>query len=201
VIESPFQQTINPLMIFGPGQMFAQVLHIKLNAAKTTSAAIAGLEKIFKKYNPDYPMDYTFVDESYAKKFDDAQRTGKLAALFAGLTIFISCLGLFGLATYMAENRIKEIGIRKVLGASVTGIASLLSLDFLKLIGISFLIAAPVAWWAMNKWLETYTYRIQMQWWVFVLAAVLSVVIAIITVSFQAIRAAIANPVKSLRSE
>jgi putative ABC transport system permease protein len=201
VIESPFQQTINPLMIFGPGQMFAQVLHIKLNPAKTTSAAIAGIEKIFKKYNPDYPLDYTFVDESYAKKFDDAQRTGKLAALFAGLTIFISCLGLFGLATYMAENRIKEIGIRKVLGASVTGIASLLSLDFLKLIGISFLIAAPVAWWAMNKWLETYTYRIQMQWWVFVLAAVLSVVIAIITVSFQAIRAAIANPVKSLRSE
>ena len=101
----------------------------------------------------------------------------------------------------MAENRIKEIGIRKVLGASVTGIASLLSFDFLKLIGISFLIAAPVAWWAMSKWLQTYTYRISIEWWVFALAAVLSVLIAIITVSYQAIKAAIANPVKSLRSE
>ena len=181
--------------------MFAQILHIRLNPAKTTTADINGLEKVFKKYNPDYPLEYVFVDESYANKFKDAQRTGSLAALFAGLTMFISCLGLFGLATYMAENRIKEIGIRKVLGASVSGIASLLSLDFLKLVGISFLIAAPVAWWAMSKWLETYTYRIQMEWWVFALAAVLSILIAIITVSYQAIKAAIANPVKSLRSE
>jgi ABC-type antimicrobial peptide transport system permease subunit len=201
VIESPFQQTINPMMIFGPGQMYSQILHIRLNPARATSAAMAGIEKIFKKYNPDYPLEYAFVDESYAKKFDNAQRTGKLAALFAGLTILISCLGLFGLATYMAENRIKEIGIRKVLGASVTGIASLLSFDFLKLVGISFIIAAPVAWWAMSKWLQTYTYRITIEWWVFALAAVLSVLIAIITVSFQAIKAAMANPVKSLRSE
>ena len=146
-------------------------------------------------------MEYVFVDESYANKFKDAQRTGELAGLFALLTIFISCLGLFGLATYMAENRIKEIGIRKVLGASVTGIASLLSLDFLKLVSISFLIAAPVAWWAMSKWLDTYTYRINMEWWVFALAALLSILIAIITVSFQAIKAAVANPVKSLRTE
>ena len=130
--------------------MFAQILHIRLNPAKTTTADMAGVQKIFKKYNPDYPLEYVFADESYANKFKDAQRTGSLAALFAGLTIFISCLGLFGLATYMAENRIKEIGIRKVLGASVTGIASLLSIDFLKLVSISFLIAAPVAWWAMS---------------------------------------------------
>ncbi len=201
VIESPFQQNINPLMIFGPGQMFAQVLHIKLNPAKTTTANMAGIEKIFKKYNPEYPLEYAFVDESYANKFKDAQRTGQLAGLFAGLTIFISCLGLFGLATYMAENRIKEIGIRKVLGASVTGIATLLSIDFLKLVGIAFLIAAPVAWWAMSKWLETYTYRIHMEWWVFALAALISIMIAIITVSYQAIKAAVSNPVKSLRSE
>lgn len=201
IIESPFQQNISPMMLFGPGNMFAQVLHIKLNPSKSTATNIAGLESIFKKYNPDYPPEYVFADESYARKFSDAQRTGKLAALFAALTIFISCLGLFGLATYMAENRIKEIGVRKVLGASVTGIAALLSIDFLKLVAISFAIAAPIAWWAMSKWLDTYTYRINMEWWVFLLAGFISVMIAIMTVSFQAIRAARANPVKSLRSE
>jgi len=201
VIESPFQQKVNPLMLFGPGQMFAQILHIKLNPNKPTKASIASAEAIFKKYNPQYPFEYVFVDESYAKKFESAERTGTLAALFAGLTIFISCLGLFGLATYMAENRIKEIGVRKVLGASVTGIAALLSKDFLKLVIISFLIAAPIAWWAMNKWLEDYTYKIQISWEVFALAAILSVLIAVLTVSYQAIKAAIANPVDSLRSE
>lgn len=201
IIESPFQQDISPLMIFGPGNMFAQVLHIKLNAAKSTATNVSGVENILKKYNPDYPPEVIFADESYAKKFSDAQRTGKLAALFAALTIFISCLGLFGLATYMAENRIKEIGVRKVLGASVAGITALLSIDFLKLIAISFAIAAPIAWWSMSKWLDTYTYRISMEWWVFLLAGFISVIIALLTVSFQAIRAANANPVKSLRSE
>ena len=160
---------------------------------------IAG--EIFKKYNPQYPFNYKFIDEDYAKKFGEEKRTGTLAALFAGLTILISCLGLFGLATYMAENRIKEIGVRKVLGASVTSITTLLSKDFLKLVIISFLIAAPIAWWAMNSWLQSYTYRISIQWWVFALAGILSVIVAILTVSYQAIKAAIANPVKSLRSE
>jgi putative ABC transport system permease protein len=201
IIESPFQQQISPLMIFGPGNMFAQVVHIKLNPNKPTATAISGVQAIFKKYNPQYPPDYVFVDESYAKKFENTQREGTLAALFAGLTILISCLGLFGLATYMAENRIKEIGVRKVLGASVTSITTLLSIDFLKLVIISFIIAAPIAWWAMNAWLQSYTYRISIQWWVFALAGMLSVLIAILTVSYQAIKAAIANPVKSLRSE
>jgi ABC-type antimicrobial peptide transport system permease subunit len=201
IIESPFQQQINPLMIFGLGNMFSPVVHIKLNPDKSTSSAIAGVQAIFKKYNPQYPPEYVFVDESYAKKFQSSQRTATLAALFAGLTIFISCLGLFGLATYMAENRIKEIGVRKVLGASVTSITTLLSKDFLKLVIISFLIAAPIAWWAMNTWLQSYTYRISIQWWVFALAGILSVIIAIITVSYQAIKAAISNPVDSLRSE
>lgn len=201
IIESPFQQKINPLMLFGPGQMFAQIIHIKLNPAKPTKATIAAGEAIFKKYNPQYPFEYVFVDESYSRKFGNAQRTGTLAALFAGLTIFISCLGLFGLATYMAENRIKEIGVRKVLGASVTGLAALLSKDFLKLVIISFLIAAPIAWWAMSKWLDGYSYRIKISWQVFVMAAVVSVLIAIITVSYQAVKAAMANPVDSLRSE
>jgi ABC-type antimicrobial peptide transport system permease subunit len=201
IIESPFQQQINPLMIFGPGNMFFQVIHVKLNPNKTTAANIAGVGAIFKKYNPQYPFEYVFADESYANKFRNAQRTGTLAALFAGLTIFISCLGLFGLAAYMAENRIKEIGVRKVLGASVTSIASLLSVDFLKLVLISFIIAVPIAWWAMSQWLESYTYRIHIQWWVFALAGLLSILIAVITISYQAIKAARANPVKSLRTE
>ncbi|MEO6136601.1 MAG: ABC transporter permease [Ginsengibacter sp.] len=201
VLESPFQQQVNPLMLFGPGQMFAQIMHIKLNPGKPTKTNIANAEAIFKKYNPQYPFEYVFADESYARKFDSAQRTGTLATLFAALTILISCLGLFGLATYMAENRIKEIGIRKVLGASVTVIASLLSKDFLRLVIISFIIAAPIAWWAMSKWLDGYTYKISISWKVFALAAIVSILIAILTVSYQAVKAAVANPVKSLRSE
>ncbi|MEI9957061.1 MAG: FtsX-like permease family protein [Ferruginibacter sp.] len=121
--------------------------------------------------------------------------------LFAGLTIFISCLGLFGLASYMAENRIKEIGVRKVLGASVGSVTALLSKDFLKLVGISFLIASPIAWYAMSQWLKNYSYRVDIEWWVFAITGILSIVIALATVSFQAIKAAIANPVKSLRTE
>jgi putative ABC transport system permease protein len=131
-------------------------------------------------------------------KFEDEKVLGTLAGLFAGLTIFISCLGLFGLATYMAENRIKEIGVRKILGASVTGITTLLSKDFVKLVIISFLIAAPLAWWGMHKWLQNYTYRIGFEWWVFALAGLLSVMIALLTVSYQSIKAAVANPAKSL---
>jgi ABC-type antimicrobial peptide transport system permease subunit len=141
------------------------------------------------------------VDEEYAKKFQDEKRTAVLAAFFSGLTIFISCLGLFGLATYMAETRIKEIGVRKVLGASVTGITYLISKDFLRLVLIAFLIAAPVAWWSMSTWLKNYPYRISIQWWVFALAGALSFLIALITISYQSVRAAIANPVTSLRSE
>ena len=121
--------------------------------------------------------------------------------MFAGLTIFISCLGLFGLATYMAENRIKEIGVRKVLGASVLNITTLLSKDFLKLVIISLVIASPVAWWAMDKWLQAYSYHIDIEWWVFAGAGLLSVIIAIATVSYQSVRAGLANPVNSLRTE
>jgi len=126
---------------------------------------------------------------------------GKLALLFGGLAIFISCLGLFGLATYMAETRTKEIGVRKVLGASVTGITVLISQDFLRLVGIAFLIAAPIAGLSMEAWLKNYAYRVQLQWWVFALAGALSFIIALVTISSQAIRAAVANPVNSLRSE
>lgn len=201
IIESPFQKKINPMMIFGPGMDFFQVVHIRLNPNRSISEALAGVQAIFKKYNPQYPPDYVFADESYARKFESAKQTGTLAALFAGLTILISCLGLFGLAAYMAESRVKEIGIRKVLGASVSSITTLLSIDFLKLVVLSFVIAAPIAWWAMHQWLEGYSYRIKMEWWVFAAAGIISILIAVITVSFQAIKAAVANPIKSLRTE
>jgi ABC-type antimicrobial peptide transport system permease subunit len=188
------------MLIFGAHGWFNTML-IKLNNNTSTANNLKKAETIFKKYNPEYPFEYQFIDEEYAKKFENEQRVSTLAALFAGLTIFISCLGLFGLATYMAENRIKEIGVRKVLGASIPGIAALLSKDFLKLVIISFVLAAPIAWWAMHAWLQDYSFRVKIEWWVFALAGLLSILIAIITVSYQAIKAAIANPVKSLRTE
>lgn len=200
ILTSPYEP-VRPMLISGAKQQWFQTMLIKLNGDNSTAQNLKTAETIFKKYNPEYPFQYKFVDEEYARKFQGEQKQGTLAALFAGLTIFISCLGLFGLATYMAENRVKEIGVRKVLGASVSGIATLLSKDFVRLVLISFLIAAPIAWWAMHAWLKDYPYRVNIQWWVFAAACLLSVLIAIITVSFQAIKAAVANPVKSLRTE
>lgn len=199
ILTSPYEPT-KPMLIAGAKAWFQTIL-IKLNDKKSTADNLKKAEAIFKKYNTEYPFEYKFVDQEYARKFDDEQRTGTLAALFAGLTIFISCLGLFGLATYMAENRVKEIGVRKVLGASVTGLATLLSKDFLKLVFISFLIAAPASWWLMNAWLRDYNYHVDISWWVFAMAGCLSIIIAIVTVSYQAIKAAVANPAKSLRTE
>ncbi|WP_282048440.1 ABC transporter permease [Maribacter aquivivus] len=199
VFNSPFQK-IEPLVIEGAKGWF-NVMHMKLNEANSTSENLAIVENIYKKYNPEYPFDFEFVDGEYAEKFSDQQRTGKLATLFTLLTILISCLGLFGLASYMAENRIKEVGIRKVLGASVTTIVTLLSKDFLKLVAISILIAIPIAWYYMYNWLEEFDFRISISVWVFAIAGGLTLVIALVTVSFQAIKAARANPVKSLRSE
>jgi putative ABC transport system permease protein len=199
ILRSPYAPT-RPMVIEG-GKGFFNVIHIKLSNQQPTAKSLKQAEAIFKKYNPEFPFEYHFVDEEYARKFQDEKRTAVLAAFFSGLTIFISCLGLFGLATYMAETRIKEIGVRKVLGASVTGITFLISKDFLRLVLISFLIAAPIAWWSMETWLKNYPYRTGIHWWVFVLAGGISFVIALITISYQAIRAAVANPVKSLRSE
>ncbi len=200
ILESPYEP-IAPIANIGPKDMGFYVMNMKLNPANSTSDNLKKAETIFKKYNPSYPFEYTFLDKDYEQKFANEKRTGKLAALFAGLTIFISCLGLFGLASFTAENRIREIGIRKVLGASVFGITQLLSRDFLKLVTISFLIASPVAWFAMNSWLQSYNYRIQITWWVFALTFLLSIAIALLTISFQSIKAAMTNPAKSLRSE
>ena len=200
ILQSPYEP-VTPMVILGGKSGFFNCIQIRLNGARSTKANLKKAEAIFKRYNPEYPFEYHFVDEDYSRKFDDEKRTGTLAGLFAGLTIFISCLGLFGLATYMAENRVKEIGVRKVLGASVAGITTLLSRDFLQLVMVSFLFAAPLAWWGMYTWLRNYPYRVDIQWWVFALAGILSAGIAVVTVSWQAIRAAMANPSKSLRSE
>lgn len=197
---SPYER-IPPTIILGPGNPWFNTMHIKFNPNYSTTDALAKTALIFKKYNPAYPFDYKFVDEEYAKKFDDEQRTKTMAGLFAFLAIFISCLGLFGLSAYVAESRIKEIGVRKVLGATAFNITKLLSLDFIKLVFVSIIIATPVAWYAMNKWLQDYVYRINISWMIFFIAGLLAIAIALITVSFQAIRAAIANPVKSLRTE
>ena len=193
VLTSPFE-SLAPMVIEGSKGWF-NVMHIRLNPAQSNTVNLHKAEAIFKKYNPEFPFEYHFIDQEYAKKFDDTQRTSTLSGLFAGLTIFISCLGLFGLAAYMAGNRIREIGVRKVLGASVFSITSLLSKDFLILVMIALLIASPIAWFAMHTWLQDYTYRIQIQWWVFLLTAVIAILISLITVSYQAIRAAVANPI------
>lgn len=199
VLNSPYRD-IEPMVIQGAATWF-NCIHLKFKPGTSTEAGLKAAEQVFKKYNPNYPFDYKFIDEKYAAKFKAEQRAGTLAGLFAGLTIFISCLGLLGLAAYMAENRIKEIGVRKVLGATVTDITTLLSKDFLKLVAVSFIIASPLAYWAMHTWLKDYPYRTNIPITAFLLAGLLSMLIALVTVSSQAIRAAMSNPVKSLRSE
>jgi putative ABC transport system permease protein len=196
---SSIHEKIEPLVMVRWPQWSGSI-YVKTTGADA-STAIAAAEQIWKKFEPSYPFDYRFMDETYDNLYKADQRTGKLFNYFAGITILISCLGLFGLAAFTAEQRTKEIGIRKVLGASVGGIVGLLSKDFIKLVLVANLIAWPVAWWAMSKWLEDFAYRISIGPWVFVVAAVVAIAIALVTVSFQAVKAAIANPVKSLRSE
>ena len=174
---------------------------IRINPNVSTHDALAKIGAIFKKYDPSTPFEYSFVDEDYAKKFDNEERISKLASAFATLAIFISCLGLFGMASFSAEQRVKEIGVRKVLGATVFNLWRLLSKDFIVLVAISLIIAAPVAYYFMSKWLMNYTYRQGIGWWVFAVTAVGAIVITLATVSYQSIKAALANPVKSLRSE
>ena len=147
------------------------------------------------------PFLYHFLDESFSAQYQADQHFGQLFSFFSCLAICIACLGLFGLSTFMAQQRVKEIGVRKVLGSSISGIVMLLSKDFIKLVLIGCVVAVPVSWWAMHKWLQDFAYRISINWWVFALAALSALLIALITVSLKAIRAALANPVKSLRAE
>jgi putative ABC transport system permease protein len=199
VQESPYK-SIRPMIIEGPRSSMGAML-IRLNGLRPLDQDLATTEKIFRKFDPLYPFEYSFVEEDYATKFRFEQFLDRISLLFAGLVIFISCLGLFGLAAYTAHARVKEIGIRKVLGASVTNISLLLSRDFTRLIVLSIVVAIPVAWLIMDNWLSAYDYRIRITWDIFVLAAAGALLIALATVSYQAIKAALANPVESLRSE
>ncbi|GGH04931.1 FtsX-like permease family protein [Sphingobacterium alkalisoli] len=199
VSGSPYSE-VEPMLVFSWIDNLKNMI-IRTDNQQAMNKTLAFIESTVKKFDPAYPFNYRFVDERYAEKFKNQQQTASLSLTFSLLAIFISCLGLFGLISYITETRIKEIGIRKVLGASVSGIASMLSIDFVKLVFVAIIIATPIAWWAMNKWLADFAYRIDIQWWMFVLAGLLAIGIALFTVSWQAIRAAVANPVDSLRDE
>ena len=199
LMGSPFSPVIPTMFIYDPG--WAYVMTYRLADGVPTAKAIARLTGIFNKYNPSFPYLYGFVDKSYEAKFKSETLIGKLAGIFAGLAIFISCLGLFGLAAYVAEQRMKEIGVRKVLGASVGQVWMLLSKDFVVLVLIGSVVAAPVSLYFLRGWLQQFDYRIAINPWVFVGAGAGALVVTLVTVSFQAVRAALMNPVKSLRTE
>ncbi len=194
-------QDILPMIFFIPSDStFYNFLSIKIDGARTKEA-LAHIQATWQKFLPEFPYDYSFLDEQYGRLYEAEQRQGRVFIAFAMIAIVVACLGLFGLASFTVERRLKEIGIRKVLGASVSGITGLLAKDFLKLVLVAIVIASPVAYWVMGKWLADFAYRIDIAWWMFVAAGVLALAIAFLTVSFQSVRAAVMNPVKSLRSE
>ncbi|MGJ1325185.1 ABC transporter permease [Sphingobacterium faecium] len=199
IVDSPYGETL-PMIIFGPKSWFTNI-HYRLNPNNSTVNNLKTVADIFKKFNPDYPFEYKFIDKNFEAKFKETQSIGTLSMLFAVLTIFISCLGLFALIAYMAETRMKEIAVRKVLGASIGQLTSLLSVDFIKLVLMAILIASPIAWWVMDNWLQDYNYRIEIQWQYFAAAGLMAILISLATISFQTIKAALSNPVDSLRDE
>ena len=192
------KQNITPLGFFLANSSGSIALRFE---AKDTKQVITGIEQAWKRIAPDQPFQYSFLDEDFGRMYSGEQRLGKIFVIFAGLAIVIACLGLFALTSFTAEQRTKEIGIRKVLGASIGGIVVLLSREFGKLILIAFVIAAPLAWFGVQKWLESYTYKVEVGPGVYALAGVLSLGIAWLTMSFQSLKAASTNPVKALRSE
>jgi putative ABC transport system permease protein len=194
-------QKIVPLVLLVPrnANNYGRI-SIKIGGADIP-AALSHIEKTWKKFLPDAPYQFTFLDENFERLYKTEERQKTLFTIFACLAIFIACLGLFGLSAFAISQRIKEIGIRKVLGADVSTIVTLLSKDFLRLVAISAIVAFPVAWYFMNNWLQDFAYRISMPWWIFIIAGIVAAFIALITISFQAIKAAISNPVKSLRTE
>ncbi|TLV01020.1 ABC transporter permease [Dyadobacter luticola] len=201
IYESPYLP-VKPAIIEGPGGLLPhQWISIRLSPKNPMAQNLKTAEGIFKKYNPGYPFEYSFADENYKSRFAQEQLTGALTGIFTGLAIFISCLGLFGLAAYTAQQRTKEIGVRKVLGASVASIVNLLTGNFVKLVIISFVIAAPIGWYAMREWLKDYDYRIDLDPGIFIMTVLAAMLIVVLTVSFQAINAALKNPVRSLRNE
>ncbi|WP_185731460.1 ABC transporter permease [Larkinella rosea] len=199
VMGSPFEPVYQTVFVLNYD--WAGVINIKLNPQRSTSESLAKIEAVFRQFSPGSPFDYKFSDQQFALKFAAEERIGKLASVFAILAIFISCLGLFGLASYVAEQRTKEIGVRKVLGASVLNLWGLLSRDFVFLVVISLAIATPVAYYFLHNWLQAYEYRTEISWWIFAASGLGALFVTLLTVSFQSIKAALMNPVKSLRSE
>jgi putative ABC transport system permease protein len=195
------QHRVDPMvMMMPPVARMEDNLYIKINTSKTKEA-LAFIEKTYQNFDKSNPVEFNFLDQNFARQYEAETKQEKLSLIFTILAIFIACLGLFGLAAFTAQQRVKEIGIRKVLGATVSSIAIMLSKDFVKLVIIAIFIATPIAWFAMNKWLEGFAYRVNVELGVIALAAVVAMAIAIITVSIQAIKAAMANPVKSLKTE
>ena len=199
IMESPYQEVRPQFFHYDPDPQGYVML--KLNPVTSASASLAKIKSVFTAYSPAEPFNFEFADEEYAKKFGNEERIGKLAGFFAALAIFISCLGLFGMASFMAEQRIKEIGVRKVLGASILNLWGLLSRDFLALVMLSLIIAVPLSYFFMGNWLTNYAYHSDLSWWIFAAACVGAIFITLLTVSYQAIRAAMANPVISLKTE
>lgn len=199
VMGSPWRPAKPTIFYLDPE--YPNLYLIKLNSQLDTRSALAGVESVFKRFSPSSPFTFDFVDDQYARKFEDEERIGKLSQLFALLAIFISCLGLFGLSTYVAERRTKEIGIRKVLGATIAGLWVLQSKQFIKLILIACVIATPLAWYFLEEWLVQYDYRIQLEWQFFSLAGLIVLAVTMFTVSFQSLKAALVNPIDSLRNE
>jgi putative ABC transport system permease protein len=200
VMESPYEP-MYPTVFMVKGHVGTNQIDIKINPNISASQALPKIEAVFKKTIPSAPFEYKFADQEYAAKFAAEENIGRLAAVFGGLAIFISCLGLFGLASFVAEQRVKEIGVRKVLGASVINLWGMLSKDFVLLVIISQLIASPIAYYFMHNWLQHYQYRTNISWWMFAATAVGAIAITLLTVSYQSIKAALENPVRSLRSE
>jgi ABC-type antimicrobial peptide transport system permease subunit len=201
VMESPYTPSRPAVFLTNTRERMHSIIHVRLSPRLSLSEALGYVETAMKKHNPASPFEYRFADEEYAKKFAREERIGKLAAFFASLAILISCLGLFGLASFMAEQRTKEIGIRKVLGASVFHLWRLLTKDFVWLVMLSLIMAIPLAYYFMGTWLEKYEYRTTFSAWIFAASGMVALLITLLTVSFQAIRAAITNPVESLRNE
>ena len=201
VMQSPYEPVKQAVFMMDTTDVGMNVITVRINPSMGTAKALPTIAAVFKRYDPGSPFDYSFNSEDYARKFDFEQRIGSLATFFATLAIFISCLGLFGLASFMAEQRRKEIGVRKVLGASVGNLWGLLSKDFLVLVSLSFFVAIPVSWYLMHNWLQQYDYRTSIPVWIFALTAGGAMLITLVTVSFQSIRASLANPIDSLRSE
>jgi putative ABC transport system permease protein len=193
------KQVIEPMIFFYQPKSLTRI-YVK-TTGKDAAKAVAAAEAQWKKYNGDYAISYTFLDDSFDKLYRSEQRTGKLFNIFAGIAILISCLGLFGLTAYTAQVRTREIGVRKVLGASVPDVVGLLAKDFIKLVLAGIIVATPVAWYMMNKWLGDFAYRITIDWSVFAVSGLLAVLIAVITISFQSVNAALASPVKSLKQQ